>query len=33
MGNDASKVAAGKPKVGGSIYCAPVGTALPTGAQ
>ncbi len=28
--NDSAKVSAAKPSVGGAIYCAPVGTALPT---
>ena len=28
--NDVMNVTAGKPKVGGAIFCAPVGTPLPT---
>lgn len=31
--NDASRVTAGKPKVGGSVFRAPAGTALPTDAS
>lgn len=30
MGNNAANVTAGKPKIGGSIYVAPLGTTLPT---
>ena len=33
MSNDAKKVAAGKPKVGGALYWAPAGTTLPTDAS
>lgn len=32
MANNANNVTAGKPKITGSIYCAPLGTALPTDA-
>lgn len=32
MANNASNVAAGKPKVGGAVYRAPAGTAVPTDA-
>ena len=31
--NDATKVTAGKPKVGGAVFVAPLGTALPTSAS
>lgn len=30
MGNNASNVTAGKPKIGGAIFSAPLGTAVPT---
>lgn len=30
--NNANNVTAGKPKIGGAIYCAPLGTTLPTDA-
>lgn len=33
MGNKAENVSYGKPKVGGAVYRAPVGTALPTDAK
>lgn len=33
MGNNASNVTVGKPKVGGAIYWAPTGTTLPTAAD
>ena len=29
---DATKVTAAKPKTGGAVFCAPLGTALPTDA-
>lgn len=32
MGNNATRVTTGKPKVSGSVYVAPLGTALPTDA-
>lgn len=32
MANDATLVATGKPKVGGAVFCAPLGTKLPTDA-
>jgi hypothetical protein len=32
MSNNVSNVAAGKPKIGGAVYAAPVGTPLPTDA-
>ena len=33
MANDATKVTFGKPKVGGAIFWAPLGTTLPTSAE
>jgi len=32
MSNNTANVAVGKPKIGGAVYCAPVGTAIPTDA-